>query len=129
MKNAVVERDIFESGTRTEMKFATACRAQSVQRARDDFFTGAGRAGHQYRREVPRDFAELIENFEHRGTFADDAVKVGIEQKLLVELPRVHLLGRLKSEFIERSEYAVEFERLAQIVARAFLDCAYGGLD
>ena len=56
-----------------------------VNGARDELLACAGRADEENVDIVLRDFAGKIENFEHRGTFSDDAVEFEIFEQLFFE--------------------------------------------
>ena len=123
------EQGIHKGGAIAHGEALLRDRANLMDGARDEFLTDARRANEQDIRVVTGNFAGEVEDFQHGGTFPDDAVKLEIFEKLFLEGADTTALIVERSHIVKSALEAEMVERLGKKISGAAANGLEGGFQ
>lgn len=94
---------IDQGGTVAHREARLAHGADLVNGAGDELFARAGGTNEENIRVMTRHLAREIEDLEHRGAFADDAVEFQILEELLLQCANAAALVVERGDIVERA--------------------------
>ncbi len=124
-----LEKGVDHCGAVADREALLADRTDLVNRASDELFAGTGGANQQDVGIVARNFAREIENFEHGGTFADDAVKFEILEELFLEGANAATLVVEGGDFVEGALEANVIDGLGKKIGGAAANSFESGVE